>query len=175
LALGIFFITQFWLFISYLSCSALYHIGKWSMKVGKLFLLLHEYIVQIKYRYHLTEILLQKLDHCGIALFSAGTNTPVSYLLLFRQTGIFNSNRESLFQLISIHIDNSMRGFSPLEKINVLYYYMYLLYISILSVCISIFQYLWTNYGIILALCSWISCFWACWNTFALRPGIVYT
>jgi len=52
----------------YLSCnlicygsSALYHIGRWSVH---------------------TEILLQKLDHCGIALLSVGTMVPVCVLLL---------------------------------------------------------------------------------------------
>ncbi len=47
--------------------SSLYHVGKWSMK---------------------TEIILQKLDHCGIAIFSAGTNIPVCLLLLPRSYGI---------------------------------------------------------------------------------------
>lgn len=41
--------------------SALFHRGRWSVN---------------------TEILLQKLDHCGIAIFSAGTNIPVCLLLL---------------------------------------------------------------------------------------------
>eukprot|EP01038_Epipyxis_sp_PR26KG_P015670 gene15670-21195_t len=43
------------------SVSSLYHIGRWSVK---------------------TEIILQKLDHCGIAIYAAGTNMPVSLLLL---------------------------------------------------------------------------------------------
>jgi channel protein (hemolysin III family) len=46
--------------------SALYHTGKWSIK---------------------TEILLQKLDHCGIALLSCGTFFPASLLLLDHQVG----------------------------------------------------------------------------------------
>ena len=46
--------------------SALYHIGKWSIQ---------------------NEILLQKLDHCGIALLSAGTFFPASLLLLPSDTG----------------------------------------------------------------------------------------
>lgn len=40
--------------------SALYHVGKWSPRI---------------------EILLQKLDHCGIALLSVGTFIPVTFLL----------------------------------------------------------------------------------------------
>jgi hemolysin III len=35
-----------------------------------------------------TEILLQKLDHCGIAILSVGTMVPVSFLLLPREQGI---------------------------------------------------------------------------------------
>jgi hemolysin III len=46
--------------------SALYHVGKWSIH---------------------TEILLQKLDHCGIALLSCGTFFPASILLLDHQVG----------------------------------------------------------------------------------------
>lgn len=41
--------------------SALYHVGNWSAR---------------------TEIFLQKLDHCGIAVLSCGTMLPVSVLLL---------------------------------------------------------------------------------------------
>lgn len=41
--------------------SALYHVGRWSVN---------------------TEILLQKLDHCGIAILSVGTMIPVCILLL---------------------------------------------------------------------------------------------
>ena len=41
--------------------SALYHVGRWSIQ---------------------TEILLQKLDHCGIAILSVGTFIPTSLLLL---------------------------------------------------------------------------------------------
>ena len=41
--------------------SALYHIGKWSTK---------------------TEIFLQKLDYCGIAIFCSGATIPISVLLL---------------------------------------------------------------------------------------------
>ena len=46
--------------------SALYHVGKWSIQI---------------------EILLQKLDHCGIALLSAGTFFPASLLLLRSDIG----------------------------------------------------------------------------------------
>jgi hemolysin III len=42
-------------------CSALYHVGRWSAR---------------------TEILIQKLDHCGIAILGWGTNLIVSFLLL---------------------------------------------------------------------------------------------
>lgn len=42
-------------------CSALYHVGRWSLR---------------------TEILLQKLDHCGIALLGCGTMLPTAFLLL---------------------------------------------------------------------------------------------
>jgi hemolysin III len=41
--------------------SAVYHMGSWNVS---------------------TEIFLQKADHCGIAIFSAGTMIPVSYTLL---------------------------------------------------------------------------------------------
>ena len=41
--------------------SALFHVGRWSPKI---------------------EILIQKLDHCGIAILSTGTIVPVSFLLL---------------------------------------------------------------------------------------------
>jgi len=41
--------------------SALYHVGRWSIQ---------------------TEILLQKLDHCGIAILSVGTFVPTALLLL---------------------------------------------------------------------------------------------
>ena len=47
--------------------SALYHVGKWSIQ---------------------NEILLQKLDHCGIAILSAGTFFPASLLLLPTRTGL---------------------------------------------------------------------------------------
>lgn len=47
--------------------SALYHVGRWSVQ---------------------TEILLQKLDHCGIALLSTGTILPTALLLLDRGLGI---------------------------------------------------------------------------------------
>jgi len=40
--------------------SSLYHVGRWSPRV---------------------EILLQKLDHCGIAILSVGTFVPVTFLL----------------------------------------------------------------------------------------------
>lgn len=46
--------------------SALYHVGKWSVQ---------------------NEIFLQKLDHCGIALLSAGTFFPASILLLDKKIG----------------------------------------------------------------------------------------
>ena len=47
--------------------SALYHVGRWSIQ---------------------SEILLQKFDHCGIALLSAGTFFPASLLLLPSHTGL---------------------------------------------------------------------------------------
>lgn len=47
--------------------SALYHVGKWSVKY---------------------EILLQKLDHCGIALLSLGTFFPACILLLNVKIGL---------------------------------------------------------------------------------------
>lgn len=47
--------------------SALYHVGKWSIQ---------------------KEILLQKVDHCGIALLSAGTFFPASILLLPSEVGL---------------------------------------------------------------------------------------
>ena len=50
--------------------SAIYHIGKWSIK---------------------TEILLQKLDHCGIAILGCGTMLPVSFLLLPLSQGLLLS------------------------------------------------------------------------------------
>ena len=46
--------------------SALLHVGRWSVK---------------------TEILIQKLDHCGIAILSCGTMLPVSCLLLEPEIG----------------------------------------------------------------------------------------
>ena len=46
--------------------SALYHIGNWSMSA---------------------EIMVQKLDHCGIAIYAAGVNFPVSLLLLSKDEG----------------------------------------------------------------------------------------
>ena len=42
-------------------CSGLYHVGRWSVQ---------------------TEILLHKLDHCGIAILSTGTMVPLCLLLL---------------------------------------------------------------------------------------------
>jgi hemolysin III len=57
-------ISAFIFIASALSCyatSALYHIGRWSLN---------------------TEITLQKLDHCAITIFAAGTNTPTALLLL---------------------------------------------------------------------------------------------
>lgn len=53
----IYMLSNFWC----CGISGLFHVGKWSPK---------------------TEILLQKLDHCGIAILSAGTNLPVCFLLL---------------------------------------------------------------------------------------------
>jgi hemolysin III len=53
------------LFCSFIS--SLYHIGSWSPR---------------------TEILLQKLDHCGIAICSAFINIPVALLLLPRASGV---------------------------------------------------------------------------------------
>lgn len=47
--------------------SGIYHVGKWSIQ---------------------NEILLQKIDHCGIAILSVGTFFPTSILLLPRETGI---------------------------------------------------------------------------------------
>lgn len=47
--------------------SALYHVGKWSPS---------------------TEIFLQKLDHCGIAILSTGTMLPVSFLILPASSGL---------------------------------------------------------------------------------------
>lgn len=47
--------------------SALYHVGRWSVQ---------------------TEIVLQKLDHCAICIFAAGTNTPVALLLLPKGPGL---------------------------------------------------------------------------------------
>ena len=47
--------------------SALYHIGRWSPA---------------------TEILIQKLDHCGIAIFSTGTLAPLSFLMLPFTSGL---------------------------------------------------------------------------------------
>ena len=46
--------------------SALFHVGTWSVK---------------------TEIMLQKLDHCGIAILSCGTFLPVSLLLFAPRVG----------------------------------------------------------------------------------------
>ena len=46
--------------------SAAYHIGNWSMSA---------------------EIFVQKLDHCGIAIYAAGVNFPVSLLLLPKEQG----------------------------------------------------------------------------------------
>lgn len=63
IAACIYLCSNFWC----VSISALYHVGRWSPK---------------------TEILLQKLDHAGIAIFSAGTNIPVSILLLPYNYGV---------------------------------------------------------------------------------------
>jgi hemolysin III len=49
-----------------LGVSALYHVGNWSAA---------------------TEIFIQKLDHCGIAIYSAGINFPVALLLLAKDQG----------------------------------------------------------------------------------------
>ena len=46
--------------------SAMYHMGNWSMS---------------------SEILIQKLDHCGIAIYATGVNFPVSFLLLTQNEG----------------------------------------------------------------------------------------
>ena len=47
--------------------SALYHVGKWSVQ---------------------TEIIFQKLDHCGVAILSTGTMIPCCLLLLPSYIGI---------------------------------------------------------------------------------------
>ena len=47
--------------------SALYHVGNWSVQ---------------------TEILLQKLDHCGVAILSTGTMIPCCLLLLPMHIGL---------------------------------------------------------------------------------------
>ena len=47
--------------------SALYHVGKWSVQ---------------------TEILFQKLDHCGVAILSTGTMVPCCLLLLPTHIGL---------------------------------------------------------------------------------------
>lgn len=56
-AAALYVLSNLWCFLT----SGLYHVGRWSVN---------------------TEILLQKLDHCGIAIFSMGTNMPVALLLL---------------------------------------------------------------------------------------------
>lgn len=48
--------------------SALYHVGKWSIQI---------------------EIILQKLDHCGVAILSTGTMVPCCLLLLPTHIGLF--------------------------------------------------------------------------------------
>lgn len=66
--------------------SALYHVGKWSIQ---------------------KEILLQKLDHCGIALLSAGTFFPASILLLPSEIGLlFFLSTFSTFLWTCYHIIN---------------------------------------------------------------------
>jgi len=54
--------------------SALYHVGRWSVQV---------------------EILIQKLDHCGVAILSTGTMVPLCMLMLPYPLGI-------LFMMASI-------------------------------------------------------------------------
>ncbi len=54
---GLYIFTNLWCY----GFSSLYHVGRWSLKV---------------------EILLQKLDHCGIAIFGCGTFLPAAFLLL---------------------------------------------------------------------------------------------
>ena len=53
---GVYIISNIWCY----GFSSLYHVGTWSPKI---------------------EILLQKLDHCGIALLGAGTFMPAAFLL----------------------------------------------------------------------------------------------
>lgn len=57
-------------------CSGLYHVGRWSVQ---------------------TEILLHKLDHCGIAILSTGTMVPLCVLLLPYNVG-------ALFLTISLSL-----------------------------------------------------------------------
>lgn len=56
--------------------SALYHIGRWNAN---------------------TEILLQKLDHCGITICGAGINMPVSFVLLPFQVGFTLGSLTGIF------------------------------------------------------------------------------
>ena len=56
--------------------SSLYHVGRWSPG---------------------TEIFLQKLDHCGIAILSTGTMIPVSFLILPYTSGLFLIGLTSIF------------------------------------------------------------------------------
>lgn len=56
--------------------SGLYHMGRWSPTV---------------------EILLQKLDHCGIAILSTGTMLPVSFLVLPLYSGLCLIGLTALF------------------------------------------------------------------------------
>lgn len=68
----VYIITNIWCY----GCSALYHVGRWSVQ---------------------TEILLQKLDHCGIAALSTGTMVPLCILLLPKPVGyVFLSISTSL-------------------------------------------------------------------------------
>ena len=129
------------------------------------------------------EIFLQKLDHCGIAIFSAGTNIPVSFLLLYQTTTTATHSHGAMMTTtitsanaltyLYAQIESALANDSALslEKLNILYYFMYVVVVSIGSAGSVLCEYLWYNYGMLLAVLSWVSCGWACWNTFALRPG----
>jgi hemolysin III len=74
--------------------AALFHIfleangNPWGQFAGLVFVLSNLYCVGVSAAYHIGnwsvsgEILIQKLDHCGIAIYAAGVNFPVSFLLL---------------------------------------------------------------------------------------------
>ena len=134
-----------------------------------------------------SEIFLQKLDHCGIAIFSAGTNIPVSFLLLY-QTAATATHSHGAMMTTTITSANALTylaaqietalvndSATSLEKLNMLYYMMYVVVVSIVCSGSVLCEYLWYNYGVLLAVLSTVSCCWACWNTFALRPGSTVT